>query len=107
MLGARASYTKFGLDVQEDALRHGARPGDRGWGEERPDQWGTLSDGEMARRVPTERGAYEMFYARVAAAVRGEGPLPVEPEDAVVTATVIEAALQSARERSAVPIGAV
>ena len=107
VLGARASYTKFGLDVQEDSLRNGARPGDRGWGEERPEQWGTLSDGETARRVPTERGAYEMFYARVAAAVRGEGALPVEPEDAVVTATVIEAALLSARERSAVPIGAV
>jgi predicted dehydrogenase len=104
VLGARASYTKFGLDVQEDALRNGARPGDRGWGEERPEQWGTLSDGEMARRVPTERGAYESFYARVAAAVRGEGPLPVDPEDAVATATVIEAALLSARERSAVPI---
>ena len=105
VLGSRASYTKFGLDVQEAALRDGARPGDQGWGEDSREQWGTLSDGETPRRVPTDRGAYETFYARVASAVRGEGPLPVDPEDAVATGTIIEAALASAVERGVIHVG--
>ena len=104
VLGTRASYTKFGLDVQEAALRDGARPGDREWGEDNPEQWGTLSDGDTKRRVPTDRGAYETFYARVAAALRGDGALPVDPEDAVATATVIEAALASAAERGVIQL---
>jgi predicted dehydrogenase len=104
VLGTHGSFTKFGLDVQEDALRNGRRPGDPHWGEDDVARWGTLADGETTRTVPTERGSYETFYARVAAAVRGEGTVPVNPDDAVATAAVIDAALASARGRHTVRI---
>jgi hypothetical protein len=42
VLGDRAGYTKYGLDVQEAALSAGQRSGGDGWGEDPPGQWGTI-----------------------------------------------------------------
>ena len=38
---------------------------------------------------------YREFYARLAASLRGEGPLPVDPRDALVAIGIIES-LQTA-----------
>ena len=48
--------------------------------------------------MPTRPGAWHTFYPAFAAAVRGEGPVPVDPWDAVATATVLDAARRSATE---------
>lgn len=98
VLGDRAAYIKHGLDPQEDALRSGQRVGMPGWGQEAERHWGILHDGETARAVRTEGGAYQSFYAAMAGALLEEGPLPVNPADAVATLRVIEAARHSARE---------
>jgi len=98
ILGDRAGYTKFGMDVQEEALRAGRRPTDDGWGAEPPEQWGRIGvDGDLTT-VPSEHGAYQNFYAGVAAALRDGTPPPVDPLDAVAALAVIEAARQSAQE---------
>lgn len=111
VLGDRGAYTKRGLDPQEAALAAGARPGHPGWGEDPRDRWGLLGidggtgpGGDTLRAVPTEAGAYEQFYARVLAAVRGEGPPPVDVADAVAGLAVLEAARQSAAERRVVAL---
>jgi predicted dehydrogenase len=98
VLGLAGAYLKEGLDPQEAALRDGARPGDEGWGREPPERWGRLVAGEEVRPVETEPGAYEAFYAGLAAALHGEGPPPVDPEDAVRALEVLEAARASARD---------
>jgi predicted dehydrogenase len=95
LLGGRAAYTKFGVDVQEEALRAGVLPGGAGWGEESPDRWGVLGIDGTTVPVPTERGAYPAFYAAVAAALRDGSPVPVDPEDAVTGLRIIAAAQQS------------
>ena len=105
-LGNRGAYVKHGLDVQEAALRAGARPGQAGWGEEPRERWGYLADGTAATSVRTEPGAYQHFYAAVAAALADGSPPPVDPLDAVAGLHVIEAAQRSARERRVVAIGA-
>ena len=97
VLGSRAAYTKFGLDVQEAALKSGHGPGQDRWSEEPAAAWGQIDDGEKVERVATEPGAYQQFYKVVAAAIRGEGPPPVDPEEAVASLGVIEAAQLSAR----------
>ena len=56
VLGSVGAYTKYGLDVQEAALRAGARPGP-GWGEERAEHWGRLGIDGNARPVRTSQGA--------------------------------------------------
>jgi predicted dehydrogenase len=90
VLGSRAAYVKYGMDVQEDALRSGARPDGHEWGEDAPDRWGTLGAGDDAARVPTERGAYQEFYLQLAAALTSDAPLPVDPADAVRALSIID-----------------
>ena len=104
VLGEHATFTKYGFDGQEAALRAGARPGMPRWGEEESTHWGTLHGGEKPLRIATRPGAYETFYARMVSAIRGEGPVPVDPSDAVATAAVIDAAISSARERRIVRV---
>jgi scyllo-inositol 2-dehydrogenase (NADP+) len=96
VLGDRAAFVKYGLDPQEDALAGGARPGDEGWGLDAEELWGELGTVESTRRVPTEAGAYERFYAGVAAALRGEAPPPVDPREAVAALEVLDAARRAA-----------
>lgn len=96
VLGSRAAYVKHGLDVQEEALRRGERPDQPGWGEEPPARWGSLGAGADAQPVPTARGEYPAFYARVARALRDGSPMPVNPEDALAGLRIIEAAQRSA-----------
>ena len=80
--------------------------GDRGslvtWGLDQPEVRATLT-GEVAGleqqgRLEGVATAYSSFYAAMAAAVAGEGPVPVAPTDARATVAVIEHALTSARE---------
>jgi predicted dehydrogenase len=107
-MGTRGAYVKHGLDVQEAALRAGGRPDQAGWGEEPPAAWGTVGVGDDAAPVRTAPGAYPRFYAGVEAALRGAGPAPVDPADAVAALEEIEAARRSAAERRvvALPAGA-
>ncbi|MFL5614546.1 MAG: Gfo/Idh/MocA family oxidoreductase [Gemmatimonadaceae bacterium] len=105
VLGSRAAYLKFGLDVQEDALRRGERPGAPGWGEEPRDRWGSLGAGDDVRLVPTEAGAYQDFYAAVLRALRNGGPPPVDPNDAVAGLDVIAAARRSAETGRVIQLG--
>jgi predicted dehydrogenase len=103
VLGNRAAYTKYGLDVQEAALRAGARPAP-GWGEELPQHWGRLGTDDDAAPVATEPGNYPEFYRLLERALRhGDAP-PVAPEEAVNALEVIAAARRSAAERQAIPL---
>jgi predicted dehydrogenase len=103
LLGSRGAYVKYGLDVQEAALREGGRPGRAGqegpdWGVENSDAWGTCGTDTESRTVETERGAYQAYYAGIAAALLDGGPVPVDPRDAVAALDVLEAARRSADE---------
>jgi scyllo-inositol 2-dehydrogenase (NADP+) len=105
--GDRGSFVKDGMDGQVAALLAGGRPGDPGWGEEPPARHGTLTT-DLAGLVSTGRlasvpGSYEVFYRGMAAAVRGEGPVPVPPEQARDVIRVIERATVSSREGRVVP----
>lgn len=103
LLGSSGAYVKHGLDVQEAALRAGARPG-AGWGEEPEESWGRLGVGDGVRPVRTEPGAYPRFYAGVAESLRTGAPPPVDPADAVAALDVIEAARRSAAEGKVVSL---
>jgi predicted dehydrogenase len=104
LLGVRGAYVKDGLDGQEEALRSGKRPGDPGWGQEPAERWGWLAGGEDLRRVETEPGAYEQFYAGVVRWLREGAPPPVDPIDAVSGLEVLEAAFASARRGEVVAL---
>ena len=111
-LGTKAAYVKWGLDVQEEALRGGASPRDPGFGEEPADAWGRLGSDDGNETVQTERGCYVEFYERMERAIRarrgagldaGEEP-PVPLEAGVETLRIIEAARVSSAERAVIPL---
>lgn len=65
---------------------------------------GTLGAAEQLEVVPTLPGAYQDFYAGVAAALAGDAPAPVDPWDALAVLEVIEAATRSAADHSVVEL---
>lgn len=94
VLGTAGAYVSYGLDGQESALTGGMLPTDANYGHEPEESWGTLgisAPGYPALiSVPTERGNYPAFYQGVAAAVRGTGPVPVAPHDALEVVRILE-----------------
>jgi predicted dehydrogenase len=57
--------------------------------------------------VPSERGAYQDYYSGFAAALRGEGPVPVPVREAIHTLEVLDAARTSATEGRVVALHAL
>ena len=103
-LGTRAAYVKWGLDVQEEALRAAGRPADPGFGEESPDAWGWLGTDDDRQQTKTEPGRYVEFYEGVEEAIREGSAAPVPLEAGIATLEVIEAARRSAAERTVIPL---
>lgn len=90
VLGAKAGYTKWGLDSQEPELAAGLSPTDPSYGVEGPDSWGLLGVDGSSAAVPAEKGDYPRFYTELAASLRGNGPLPVQPAEALEALKIIE-----------------
>jgi scyllo-inositol 2-dehydrogenase (NADP+) len=107
--GDKGSFVKHGVDAQALMLEAGGRPGDPGWGIEPEDRYGTLTTElaglEVTGRLATLPGSYQSFYREMAAAILGEGPVPVPAEEARDTVRTIECALQSSREGRVVAVG--
>ncbi|QPI62955.1 oxidoreductase [Vreelandella venusta] len=106
--GTQGSYLKYGLDPQEDRLKAGEVP-TSAWGADSP---GTLilreGDGKDAPLVrhehATQAGDYLTYYQGVAVAIRDKTPLPVDIEDALRNMTLLEAGLDSHRQRRWIPL---
>ncbi|MGE7825306.1 oxidoreductase [Paenibacillus sp. NPDC093718] len=97
--GDKGSFLKYGTDPQEGQLKQGMHPGDAGWGEDQPDQYGELatelSGLAVQGEIETLPGRYQAFYQGLAEAIQKDGPLPVQPEEARNVIRMIEYALQS------------
>ncbi len=103
--GDRGSFLKSGIDPQEAALLAGDRPGDPGWGvDPRP---GVFVDGRDGSRevFVGEAGDYRRYYQGVADALRGFGPNPVRPTDAIIVMEIIEAGILSNEVRAEIQLG--
>jgi predicted dehydrogenase len=106
LLGSRAAYVKYGLDVQEAALRAGERPDAPGFGREPPERWGLLGTEGSAEPIETEPGRYLAFYEAMVAAIREGSAPPVTLSEAIAGLEVIEAARASAERGVVVELGA-
>jgi predicted dehydrogenase len=105
--GTLGSFVKYGLDVQEAALKVGGIPGSPGWGTEEEQFWGTLNteiDGEpVVKKVQSEVGNYMLFYDNIYGAIRNNVDLAVRPQEALLNIHAIELAFQSSREGKTLP----
>ncbi|MCL8024477.1 Gfo/Idh/MocA family protein [Nocardioides bruguierae] len=96
--GSAGSYRQLGTDVQATAIFAGRRPTQdpAAWGYEPEHAWGLLATDAGTVAVPSAQGSYTEFYRHWGAAVRGEGPVPVDPRDGVRVLAVLDAARESA-----------
>lgn len=105
VLGTEAAMIVPALDSQEQRLRDGERPDTApGWGVEPAHARPRLIAGDRSVPLIGPPGDWPRFYALVRDALRGEGPLPVDPADAVDVLRVLEAARRSAAERRVVAL---
>ena len=95
--GTAGSWIKHGTEPQEAAAVAGLTPGEGDWGFDPMPGMLTRGDGTTTP-IPNERGDYRLFWAALAAAIRGEGRNPVPASEAIVVMEVLEAGLQSAAE---------
>jgi predicted dehydrogenase len=107
--GALGSYTKFGMDTQEDSLKRGDVPGSPGWGHD--PQMGTLiakrNAGFETLQVPNIPGNYLAFYEGIRDAITVGAPIPVTPEDGLAVINVLETAVKSSTARAEMPFNQV
>jgi predicted dehydrogenase len=105
--GTEGAFVKYGLDVQEEALKQGLTPSSPGWGEEAEEHWGTLNTQvgklHVKARIETIAGRYQAFYENIAEAINGKAELIVKPEEAMNTIRVIELAIESSRRGATIP----
>jgi len=102
--GDQGSFIKYGMDVQEAALKAGLSPKDiPDWGIEPQELWGSLNtiyqDLNLQGKIKSEAGDYRGLYENVYKAILGEEELEVKPEQARNTIRVIELAMQSSAEK--------
>jgi len=90
VLGTGGAFVVEDLDGQEDALRAGLAP------QEAATPVGRLCHGDDGIPVSPTLGDWAAYYPAVLAALRGEGPVPVDPADAVHTLEILDAARASA-----------
>jgi predicted dehydrogenase len=109
--GTKGSWRKLNLDVQEDQLKAGMRPGDEGFGVEKESASGTLvvlengkPVGSVLKNVVPE--TYASLYAGFKKAIEGGGEIdvPVKASDARDVLRIIEAARQSAKEGKSISL---
>ncbi|WP_299699553.1 oxidoreductase [uncultured Pontibacter sp.] len=102
--GDKGSFVKYGLDVQEAALKQGLSPANTAnWGKEPEEIWGKLDtevQGQhLVGKIQSETGDYRGFYENVRDAILGIAELEVKPEQARNTIRLIELAMQSSYEK--------
>ncbi len=101
--GSAAGFVVDDLDPQEANLRAGKWPDGAGWGMPAESEYPRLVRGEDSETVTPEPGDWRRFYQLLRDALTTGAPLPVDPEEAVQTLRVLDAARRSAREGIVVP----
>jgi predicted dehydrogenase len=104
LYGINGSYVKYGMDVQEEALRAGIMPETMAnWGVEPESIWGKINTEykgvDIIGKIKSEPGDYREYYQNIYKALSGEEELVVKPEQAAITIRIIELAIESSVEK--------
>ncbi len=104
LYGKNGSFLKFGMDVQEAALKKGLTPKNtENWGVEPESLWGKLdtevNGSHFVGKIESETGDYRKFYKNVYKAILGEEEIAVKAYQARNTIKIIELAQKSSSEK--------
>ncbi|KDR83581.1 hypothetical protein GALMADRAFT_133012 [Galerina marginata CBS 339.88] len=114
--GAGGTFTKFGIDMQEDQLKVISSPSailEEQYGMEPESIWGTVEKIEAddttvtrSRWPSSDAGAYMELFKNLGAAIRDGSELAVKWEEATAVVELIELAHRSSRDGVTVPVPA-
>ena len=102
--GTRGSWAKFGGDLQETRLKDGMLPTAPGFGEDLDPGWFFEGGCAEPQPIPAPGANQREYYVAILEAIRGRGPNPVSPQDAVAVMAVLETCFESARRGVSLPI---
>jgi predicted dehydrogenase len=102
--GTRASWVKFGADVQEQQLVSGMLPDDPAFGVD-PDP-GILIDGETNSRteIAAPRGNQRKYYVDIRNAIQNQQPALITAKDAIAVMAILETSFRSGAEGRTLPL---
>ena len=106
--GTSGSYSKYGLDPQEDALRGGDLFQSEPWGTDPESKWGVITtlgakNATEHTTVPTLAGDYRGFYRNVRDTLRNNATQAVTLIDVWHVLRLLEYARESSAKRAAIP----
>ncbi|WP_251500109.1 Gfo/Idh/MocA family oxidoreductase [Otoolea muris] len=101
--GRKATFIKYGQDIQECRLLNGKRPGTADWGQDEENSFGTvytmLQGKILQEKIPTETGNYGEYYDNIYRAIAYGEKLLVKPEESVDVLRIVEAIQKSNEEK--------
>lgn len=109
VLGDLGAFVKYGMDPQEERLLAMQPPAwYPGIGTDPEERWGLLHteiNGLVFKgHIETVSGDYRGYYRNVAAAIRGEEPLAVQPEQVLKLMRILELARESSNQGCWLPV---
>ena len=106
IFGEYGTFHKWGIDPQEELLKAGYLPEGENWGKEPAEDWGILvyeKDGvNYEGKVETLPGNYNAVYDNLYDVIRNGAELSVKPEESIEVLKILEACLESNREKKTV-----
>ena len=102
--GTKASWAKWGQDVQEDQLKAGMSPTDPDFGNDPSSSLIYVGETGAKTEIPSPRANQLDYYVGIRDAIWSGKPLPVTARDAVATMAILEASFQSGAEGKVLPI---
>ncbi|MDR0793578.1 MAG: oxidoreductase [Chitinophagaceae bacterium] len=107
--GDKGCFVKYGMDVQEAALRADLRPNEiPDWGVEPENIWGTLftehNGLNMTCKVQSETGDFRKYYENIRDAILGKASLLVTPGHARNIIRIVELGIKSSQEKRTVAV---
>jgi predicted dehydrogenase len=97
--GTGGSWIKYGLDSQEPAIEAGVLLDDDNFGVDlEPGFYTSAQAPERREAVRNERGDYRQFWHALMRAIRGDGPNPVPPAQALRVMELLEASMDSSAQ---------
>ena len=106
LTGSRGSFAIPSHDGMTEAVMTGERKSTLGesWAKVPEAFWGKLESPGVSNVIASEDGAWPRFYEGFAKAVRGKGPLPVNPWDSLEALELIEAAKESVATQQVISV---
>ena len=105
--GTKGSYIQGRSNIQEQQLLKGKNPLDKDFGLDNLSGMLQYEDKEGNRHqseIPLSSGNYIEFYNRLFGAIREKGSLPVNTEEAISVMKILDAAAESNRTGSIIPL---